>query len=230
MYCWFSRFALTTWLLLTLLIAACTVPVPRNPAEPTAANATKSNTTTAETTTDGGAMATVATRSLRVRKDPDDNSEVVAGIAEGESYKVVGLSADGQWVQLAIEGAVGGAGWVSANFVTVEGDITNINTGQIAANQVPTATASTANDGTPVLIPTPAAGFAVVKTGETRLRVREQPTTDSAIVGYVYNGETYPVLETSADGQWVKIPPSSGDNTDNASGGWVAAEFLLIGQ
>ena len=38
---------------------------------------------------DGSAMATIATRSLRVRAEPNDVAEVVAGVREGESYKVM---------------------------------------------------------------------------------------------------------------------------------------------
>jgi uncharacterized protein YgiM (DUF1202 family) len=60
--------------------------------------------------------------------------------------------------------------------------------------------------------------------------VRSQPATDAEIVGYVYNGESYQVLETSADGLWVKIAGDSAANTDNPNGGWVAAEFLVVGQ
>jgi uncharacterized protein YgiM (DUF1202 family) len=80
------------------------------------------------------------------------------------------------------------------------------------------------------LVPTPQPGFALVSTEGIRLRVRSEPTTDSSIVGYAYDGETYQVIATSGDGLWVQIPPATGDNTDNPDGGWVAAEFLLIGQ
>ncbi|MEZ4608871.1 MAG: hypothetical protein R2838_01200 [Caldilineaceae bacterium] len=49
-----------------------------------------------------GAMATVATRSLRVRSAPNPDAEVVAGVREGETYPVVDLSSDGEWVLLAV--------------------------------------------------------------------------------------------------------------------------------
>lgn len=173
---------------------------------------------------EGGAMATVATRSLRVRQSPDENSEVVAGIAEGETYRVMALSEDGLWIQLAIDSALDGNGWVSTNFVTVEGDITDLSGGSSAD------ASGTATPADLTLLPTPQSGFGVVNTDGVRLRVRSGPSADTSIVGYIYDGESYEILETSADGAWVRIPPSTGSNTDNTEGGWVAAEFLLIGQ
>jgi uncharacterized protein YgiM (DUF1202 family) len=158
---------------------------------------------------------------------------VVAGIAAGESYRVLALSDDGQWIQLAIDSSPTGAGWVSANFVTVEGDITDLAVGNTAATAPVTTTATTTDSvAAPAvtLVPTPQPGFALVSTEGIRLRVRSEPTTDSSIVGYAYDGETYQVIATSGDGLWVQIPPATGDNTDNPDGGWVAAEFLLIGQ
>lgn len=217
-------------LVLVALISGCTLPLPNTTPE----SATSSTPATDATATpaEGGAMATVSTRSLRVRQDPNEASEVVAGIAAGETYRVLALSSDGQWIQLAIDGTPTGAGWVSANFVTVEGDITDLAVGNTASAAVTTTATSTGTTAAPAvtLVPTPQAGYALVKTDGIRLRVRSEPTTDSPIVGYAYDGETYQVIATSGDGKWVQIPPATGDNKDNPDGGWVAAEFLLIGQ
>jgi len=228
-------------LLMIGLISSCTLPlpgatVPQN-GESGGAQATQANSVTDAAMTEGGAMATVATRSLRVRQDPDEASEVVAGIAAGETYRVIGLSTDGQWIQLAIENTPNGAGWVSANFVTVEGDITDLTSGPTASTATTTTATTTKSTTTAsitttavTLVPTPQPGFALVRTDGIRLRVRGEPTTDAPIVGYAYDGETYQVVATSGDGLWVQIPPATGDNTDNPDGGWVAAEFLLINQ
>mgnify|MGYP000857485427 CR=1 FL=1 len=64
-----------------------------------------------------------------------------------------------------------------------------------------------------------------MRTEGVRLRVRSEPSADAEIVGYVYNGEVYPVLDTTADGQWTQIGGRVG--TDNVNGGWVASEFLV---
>lgn len=222
-----------TGLLLIVIVSGCTLALPNAtiPQGNEATTETADQTDSTAATVDG-AMATVSTRSLRVRQDPNEASEVVAGIAAGETYRVVGISADGQWIQLAIESAPSGAGWVSANFVTVEGDITNLSAGANASTSV-TATQPVTTDATAptlTLVPTPQPGFALVSTDGIRLRVRGEPSADAPIVGYAYDGETYEVVATSGDGLWVQIPPATGDNTDNPDGGWVAAEFLIIGQ
>ena len=190
-----------------------------------------------------GAMATVATRSLRVRSAPNPDAEVVAGVREGESYPVVDLSSDGEWVLLAVPAAPDGQGWVAANLVSINGTLS----GSADAILVPTPAAAgeatpapaeeaateaaTAEDAAATIeVPVPDPGFAVVVTDGTRLRVRAEPTTDSDIVGYVYAGEVYAVLGTSDDGVWVQIAGSTEAVSDNPDGGWVAAEFLVMGQ
>lgn len=182
----------------------------------------------------GDAIATVNVRSLRVRAAPSSEATVVTGIKEGEPYAVLGLSSDGEWVQLAIPAAPEGSGWVSTNFVSVEGSIAGA-----AVIEVPPAAASTASvlpTATPVtgsatapdspLYPPGAPGTVTVNTEGVRLRVRTAPAADAAIAGYIYGGENYPVVETSPDGAWVRIAGRSG--TDNLDGGWVSTEFLLL--
>ena len=81
----------------------------------------------------GPAMATVSTRSLRVRSLPTDDSEVVAAVDEGDTFPVTAISSDGEWIQIAIEESPDGLGWISAEFVTLQGDITNIEIVEVAA-------------------------------------------------------------------------------------------------
>ncbi len=177
------------------------------------------------------ATATVNARSLRVRADASDTGEVIGAIKQGESYSVLQVSTDGAWVELAVDSIPGGAGWVAASYITVDGLLTGGTQAEAApileATATPVAEAPVA-DALPA--PTVAAGFALVNTDGTRLRVRAEASADSAIAGYIYNGETYQVLETSADGQWVKISGSQDSVSDNPNGGWVNSEFLTIGQ
>jgi uncharacterized protein YgiM (DUF1202 family) len=95
------------------------------------------------------------------------------------------------------------------------------------------AAAEAALTATPVeeeaaAVVTPAPGFALVIAEGARLRVRAEPTTESAIVGWLQPGETVPVEERSADGLWVKV--SGIPDTENLTGGWVLAEFVVLGQ
>lgn len=169
------------------------------------------------------AKATVSAKSLRVRSEPGPDAEVLGGIKEGQVYDVIGLSSDGEWVQLAIPALRGGKGWVSANFVSVKGAITGA-----AITQAATAAAVRLPTPTPRLAPQPAAvaGTATVKTEGVRLRVRAKPSANSDIVGYVYNGEVFEVKGKTDDGLWTEIGGRTG--TDNLNGGWVSTEYLIF--
>jgi len=215
--------------------------------------------TESSTTVDEGAMATVTARSLRVRAQPGESAEVVAGIREGEQYEVIGRSSDGLWIELAIPKAPQGSGWVSANFVTVSGAITDAKVSSAPVASTPTAapTVATVTEAVATAAPTeeaaeavataapteeataapaeetataiaPAPGFALVTAEGARLRVRAEPSTTAEIVGWVQPGETVPVAEVSADGLWVKL--GGVPDTQNPNGGWVSAEFVVLGQ
>lgn len=193
-----------------------------------------------------GAMATVAARSLRVRQSPDGEAEVVYGVKEGENYKVLSISDDGQWVQLSIADAPEGQGWVSANFVSVNGALTGGEDEMAAESSevILQPTPAPAEESSEAMaddamgeeamaeeeIVAPEAGYALVNTDGIRLRVRAEANTESEIAGYIYDGETYMVIEVNDDGTWVKIAGDTAEVTDNPSGGWVAAEFLVLGE
>lgn len=278
-------FALPLGLLLALMLGGCVIPSPAGATTPTAATPVAEEEATVAPTEAAPAVAetsvataTVSTRSLRVRAEPNETAEVVAGINEGEIYNVIGLSSDGLWVQLEIPAAASGNGWVSANLVTLQGAITDAVITEVptsttvttdttpAATDVVTTTTDTAPvtetvtatdvittpESAPVTtditttdtvtattdvtatgtttVTTPAPGYALVSTDGIRLRVRSEPNVDAEIVGYVYDGESYRVLDSSADGLWVLLAGAEQTPTDNPNGGWVSAEFLLIGQ
>jgi uncharacterized protein YgiM (DUF1202 family) len=277
--------------------------------------------------------ATVSTKSLRVRTTPSDDGEQIASVKQGESFPVVGISSDGEWIQISIEGGPDGKGWVSAEFVTLEGDITNIQvvgtpeatveataevTAEVTAEateepteeataeatEEPTqeatveatavmteeataepteemtvtateeateeATAAPTEEATEEATPEPTAepteeatitpteeatvtttveataeptveatteptatatseagGITetVTITSELPLRVRSAPNTDTDNkIGNVFNGETYTVLEVSADGVWVRIEtPQFPEGS-----GWISSEYVVF--
>lgn len=233
------------------------------------------------------ATATVNTRSLRVRQEPNEASEQVASIKDGETFDVLGISSDGNWIQLALPEVDGGGGWVSTGFVTLQGDITNIKTTAVIDSEAeaeesatdeseaePEATATAAPEeesaeatstaepeegaaATPEAeeetdadaeatatpqpeagatgivivdgVAQPAPGYAlVVIDGNDALRVRSAPTAEEDNkVGNVRNGEAYEVLEVSPDGNWVRIDVPALKLED---GGWVSADFVVIGE
>lgn len=183
-----------------------------------------------------GAMATVTTRSLRVRSAPNPDAEVVAGVREGETYPVIDLSSDGQWVLLGVPAAPDGQGWVASTLVSINGPLSGNADLILVPTPIPADAAGAATpvpaeeSAAPAEAPVPEPGYAVVVTDGTRLRVRADATAESEIVGYVYAGETYEVIGASDDGLWVQIAGSTEDVSDNPDGGWVAAEFLVLGQ
>src|SRR5690606_27798905 len=74
----------------------------------------------------------------------------------------------------------------------------------------------------------PAAGFVTINTGDTPLRVRSAPTTEEDNrVGHVFHGDTYRVLEISEDGLWVRIDVPE---LELENGGWVSAEYVVMGE
>jgi uncharacterized protein YgiM (DUF1202 family) len=201
---------------LALFVAGCQ---PLSISEDGAASA--ADNAAAEMNADGdGATGVITARSLRVRGEPSADAEVVSGVREGEIYKVMSISEDGEWVQLAIARAPGGNGWVSANFVSVNGEISGAAEGAAAGD--------TTGDEGPAMVEVPKAGMALIFTDGTRLRVRAEPSVDAEIVGYVHNGEIYPVVGLNDDETWVQIEGAA--DSDNPDGGWVAAEFVVIGE
>jgi uncharacterized protein YgiM (DUF1202 family) len=247
-------------------------------AEPAQAAAEPTAEATEEQSVDvGPAQATVNTRSLRVRQEPSEDSKQVASIKQGEIFDVLGISSDGSWLQLALPEVEGGQGWVSTSFLTLQGDITNIQITEVGgavaatpeagaeitptvqpeeeagatpsaqpeatsavtstvqpeqeAEATPTAQSEEGSAATEIIqgVAQPAPGYAlVVINGNDALRVRSAPTADEDNkVGNVRNGEAYKVLEISDDGKWVRIDVPA-LNLEN--GGWVSAEFVVLGK
>lgn len=104
------------------------------------------------------------------------------------------------------------------------------------AEATPAATEEPVEEATPTPLPeeetsavvAPEPGFALVIAEGARLRVRAEPSTEAPIVGWLQPGEIIAVEEISEDGLWVRVPGAPG--TQNLTGGWVLAEFLLLGQ
>ncbi|GIV73117.1 MULTISPECIES: SH3 domain-containing protein [Caldilinea] len=122
---------------------------------------------------------------------------------------------------------------------TAEPEATLAPTEEPAAEATPVPTeepVEEAPEATPTSLPEeetgavdmPEPGFALVIAEGARLRVRAEPSTQAPIVGWLQPGEIIPVEEVSADGLWVRVPGVPG--TQNLTGGWVLAEFLLLGQ
>ena len=120
-------------------------------------------------------LATVNTRSLRVRATATADGEIVGGALAGEVYPVAEKSADGKWVRIYFPGTDGEA-WVGSEFVDVSAAELNVKYGNVLVN-----------------------------TGGPRLRVRNAPSIDGEVVGHVYNGDIRYAVGASKDGKWVLL-------------------------
>jgi uncharacterized protein YgiM (DUF1202 family) len=136
-------------------------------------------------------LAIVNTRSARVRSGPAADAEVVGGALAGDIFPVAEKSVDGKWVRIYFPGTDGEA-WVGSELVDVSAVGLNVKYGNVTVN----------TDG-------------------PRLRVRNAPTVDGEIVGYVYNGETRYAIGVSPDGNWALLflPAITGPT-------WVSAEYV----
>jgi hypothetical protein len=149
----------------------------------------------------GGAVATVATRSLRVRALPTVDSEQIGSVLSGESFAVTARSTDGMWLELEIP-ALGGSGWVAADLVSMAGDITDLPIVPVPTPVPPTPTPTRTPTPTPTLepvelpTPTPEGG---------------EPLTDTVpITETIVTTETVPVEPTATPALGQIVPPPAG--------------------
>ena len=95
------------------------------PAASTASAAETASTQAPAEADSASVLATVRTDGsrLNVRSGPGADFPVVAKADNASSYPALSQSADGAWVQIEIADAPDGAGWVSAQFVLLDGEL-----------------------------------------------------------------------------------------------------------
>jgi hypothetical protein len=85
------------------------------------------------------AVTVTATDKVRVRSGPGTSYEVLSSLAQGTTVKALARNGDSSWIQVQLED--GTKGWVSAEFVTVNGDVNSLPVAQAPAPKVsPTPT------------------------------------------------------------------------------------------
>lgn len=131
----------------------------------------------------------VGTDQLNIRKGPGLSYPIVANAKKGEQYPL--LSEKNEWMEIQLRNGV--RGWV-ANWL-----VTKVNTKQASETSetaVKNKTAIISSDG---------------------LRIRKGPGTNHAVIGTVYKGETFTVL--NQNGNWVSLQTPFGN-------GWVSSDFI----
>ncbi|NDJ74702.1 MAG: ABC transporter substrate-binding protein, partial [Chloroflexi bacterium] len=115
--------------------------------------------TPAPTATLEGNYARVTVNRLNVRSGPGLEYDQIGQVEANELYEIIGRSPDFAWFTINFNGQVG---WVSAEFVTVEGDL-----GSIPANELPPSP-TPALSPTPTIAPTPDLAITQVQLNPTQ--------------------------------------------------------------
>ena len=158
---------------------------------------------------------TIAVPILNVRAGPGTDYSVIGRVAGSTVVTILGRNAAGTWLYICCLPNSATAGWISAQFVTLNdaaGEVAAIpEVEPVAATTTVTAALAPAGSG---------ARTGVVAT--VALNMRAAPTTAAAILGKVRSGDVVTVLARNDVGTWWLIccVPNGGGNA------WVSAEFV----
>lgn len=136
--------------------------------------------------------------SLRVRKAPNTNSEVLGSLYEGNTVNIIGE--EGNWYRISYNNSVA---YVSKDYVTLEKVSDNNNSGSIDNSQGQVINTR----------------GVVINVEGSNLRVRREASTDSFVIGYLLNNTIVDIQEKV--GNWYKI-------VFKDSIGYVSADYISL--
>lgn len=136
--------------------------------------------------------------SLRVRKAPNTNSEVLGSLYEGNTVNIIGE--EGNWYRISYNNSVA---YVSKDYVTLEKISDNNNSGSIDNSQGQVINTR----------------GVVINVEGSNLRVRREASTDSFVIGYLLNNTIVDIQEKV--GNWYKI-------VFKDSIGYVSADYISL--
>jgi uncharacterized protein YraI len=150
-----------------------------------------------------GITATVNIASLNFRSAPSTTAQILSKLSKGQVYPATGRTADNAWVQLSVGGV---SGWVSAQYVTLSGDI----------NTLPVVSGGEGGGAPPPPQPTGVRGRVM-----GNLRVRAAPTVHSARVALMPWGTEVDILGIDQGRTWYQV-------NYNGMVGWSYAPWIRI--
>ncbi len=175
---------------------------------------------------------------LNLRSEAQTGDNVLQMLADQTPVTVIGRSQDGTWAQVELAGGV--RGWISADFVTVTGDINTIALGttQPLTPTETTQAAASAATATPAAAPAPPAGATQPVTGVASatgvgtltvtsvlgVNVRPQPLSDSTPIAQLNWNDTARASGRTADNGWIQVQLPDGRT------GWVAAGAVNVAE
>ena len=141
---------------------------------------------------------------LKVRQGPDKLFKEIKKLSRNTTLTLVGRNADSSWLQIQIPETTG-LGWVSKDFVNVQGDV----------NSLPVVEISEPTAVTPSLV----TGIITAST----LKVRQGPDTIFKTITSLPRNTTLIMVGRNADGSWlqIQIPETTGL-------GWVSKDFVNV--
>lgn len=203
-------------LLLVLVIAGGCQQTPEpTPTVPPAATATPTITSTPTTrptatllpTATPTPISAVVTDTLRVREEPNTESNILGRLRQGDKVLLLARREDNRWYQIEYPPDSGERGWIAADYVVPSSDPLALPIAerlpQLAANQA-------------------------IGVAKDFLRVRKGPGTEYDTIGYLKPGREITINGTSPDGKWyrIPIPPDFPPDIRELRIGWVLAEFI----
>ena len=131
---------------------------------------------------------------LRVRKAPVDG-EVIAQLYNNDVVTILATSEDGGWYQIVTPSGV--TGWSSATYIRI-------------------------NQNKPEPLPEGATGTVFNINSGSKLYVRKEASTSSAVLDKLSNGDVVSILALSEDGKMYQVV------TQNGVTGWCTAAYIRI--
>ncbi|QPC84504.1 SH3 domain-containing protein [Phototrophicus methaneseepsis] len=153
---------------------------------------------------------------LNVRAQPDSDSAIVAELAGGTSVPVQARTRDNVWFQIQL--ADGQSGWVSAGYITLDGEIWQI---PVFGEEVPPQEAAPTEE-TPSTSETPltqTSGARVSSAAYGGLNLRDN--INGSRIALLPAGTPLTVL--GAQSGWLNVQTQDGQT------GWVSAAYVALG-
>jgi hypothetical protein len=147
----------------------------------------------------GRAAVTIAEKSVFLRDAPDYRAERTYSVFQGQTYPIVGRTADGLWLKLDFAGATKGT-WLAAEFGTVTGSLGSAPVVAVQA-AAPSAMPATPADASPTPVPSPVWFTVAVKS----CFGLSAPDLQGVRVQSLFQGQVFRAGARTADQQWLRI-------------------------
>ena len=159
----------------------------------------------------GIATLTVTVKSTFVRAEPGFASLAAYSAFKGQSYTILGRTADSSWVQIDFAGASTGAPWIFSSYGSIAGDLADVPVTGVVQTTIFNAT------DVPVLVSAPSSANVRYTVAVKSLFGLAAPDPQATKVFSLFRGQSYPAAARSTDSNWLLL------NLWGGAQAWVAA-------